>query len=212
MSEDTDRDSTSEGQVDSVVGGTNCSVDSTDPINPIVNADASPILTLTMGTNMTNSGTTTDPILDASGGGGAIQGGRVSRTSGVTGRGNSNTSMSWETEVYDDNSFIDIAGDSTRLTIPSGVTRVNVSALILSSSVDIGVRCALIIAKHNSSDVFQINAAFTEVTSVDATPSISVCALGIDVVAGDIIHIKHLFDDTSWTFAGGNACIQDVSP
>ena len=34
------------GQVDSVVGGTNCSVDATDPINPIVNADAAPIQSL----------------------------------------------------------------------------------------------------------------------------------------------------------------------
>lgn len=38
FSEDTDKDSAG-GQVDSVVGGTNCAVDATDPVNPIVNAD-----------------------------------------------------------------------------------------------------------------------------------------------------------------------------
>jgi len=54
------------GQVDSVVGGTNISVDATDPVNPIVNLDAAITGTSVNGVTLSNAGAATN-YLDETG-------------------------------------------------------------------------------------------------------------------------------------------------
>ena len=59
------------GQVDSVVAGTNTSIDATDPVNPIVNVPTLGVESIVAGTNVTVDATDpVNPIVSASGGGG----------------------------------------------------------------------------------------------------------------------------------------------
>jgi hypothetical protein len=59
------------GQVNTVVGGTNATVDATDPVNPIINVPSLGVEALVAGTNITIDATDpANPIVSASGGGG----------------------------------------------------------------------------------------------------------------------------------------------
>ena len=76
------------GQVDSVVGGTDITVDATDPINPIVNftgTTGGQVDTVTGGTDITVTGTATDPIINFSGstGTGTVTSVAVSGSDGI---------------------------------------------------------------------------------------------------------------------------------
>ncbi len=51
------------GQVDSVVAGTNVTVDATDPANPIVSADAVPVIAVDFGTFIQGTPTDAEKIL-----------------------------------------------------------------------------------------------------------------------------------------------------
>ena len=63
-----------------------------------------------------------------------VQGARVELSSGQSMTGGSTTTISWETEVFDDNGMVDIAGNPTRLTVPTGVTRACLNAGIDTAS------------------------------------------------------------------------------
>lgn len=111
VSEDTDKDSVviPGGQVDSIVAGTNIdNIDNTDPVNPIINAAAG-------------------------GGGGAFSGALVFHSLAQT--VNSTTSaLVWDSEDYDVGGWHDNVSNTSRLTVPAGVSFVKVSGGAMDTS------------------------------------------------------------------------------
>lgn len=223
------------GQVDSVVGGTNCSVDATDPVNPIVNADTQNNAKVTTKGDIEGFSTvaaripvgTNDQVLTAdstqalglkwatpAAGGGGVSAGRVSKTTD-TGMDNTFAALVWGFEDYDDDGFIDLGASNTRLTVPTGVTRVNVQAYIrpLTSSYTTGDYLNTYIRHFNSSSVLQANVV-VDVNVKDAGGAIfgHAVALGIPCVATDYFEIWLIPEDTAWTLTEAHATIQDVSP
>ncbi len=185
VSEDTDKDAN--GHLQSVVAGTNItSIDNTDPVNPVINAATQ--------AGVANSGAV------------------VTVTADLTSLGNTSTAIPWETEESDDNDFIDIAGAPTELTVPTGVTRVNISAFYRYTLVLAAQSVGMEIARWNSSDVFQEYVGFSQQTSPNGgAGSIAVTALNCACVAGDYFTVTHFTGDTAWTIIQARASIQDVT-
>jgi len=184
VSEDTDKDAS--GHLQSVVAGTGIdNIDSSDPVNPVINA--TPVVTSISGAKITQSGT-------------------------QSGIGTATTRVEWDTEEYDDDSFADLVSDNERFTIPAGVTRVNVSAYISGTAMTSGNDIRFAIQKYNSSDVFQetsLSARF--VTNASGQASAAGAVLGINVVAGDYIVVTVNHNDASWQINDAHAVIQDAS-
>ena len=145
-------------------------------------------------------------------GGGAISAGRVVRTSGVAVSGATLQALVWQTEDYDDDTFVDLGTDDDRLTVPTGVTRVNVMVFLGMSGMTAGGRQNLSIRRYSAADALIEIVGNTEISAEDTTGALSVTALGVTCVAGEYFEANHFFDDSSWTFDKGNFCIQDVSP
>lgn len=237
MSENTDADEITAGVVETIVAGTNIdSIDSSDPANPIVNAAAGSgetntasnvggetgtvfkqkagvdleFKTLKAGTNITINNNASDIEIVAAGGGGSTSGAHVRRDTDlpiVT-----TTDIVWQTESYDDDSFIDIGSDPTHITVPSGVTRVNISCnLKFTNTVTVGTNYILEIRHLNSSDALQERVAGQNGQWGTGAPNVSACALGVPVVATDYFEVRIFCSDTTVTIDHAQATIQDVS-
>jgi uncharacterized protein (DUF1684 family) len=120
---------------------------------------------------------------------------------------------SYQTEIYDDNGFIDIAGNPTRLTVGAGVTRVNIaSSLTTTNTVTVGSTFEHIIRHKNSGGsviTATVCGAKNECEAVTFTSSVS--SLGVAVTAGDYFEVIVFFSDSSVTLDFMTATIQDVS-
>ncbi len=144
--------------------------------------------------------------------GGSTSAGRAVRTSGVAVSGATLQALVWQTEDYDDDTFVDLGTDDDRLTVPTGVTRVNVECFLGMSGMTAGGRQNLSIRRYSAADALIEIVANTEISAEDTTGALTVSALGVTCVAGEYFEANHFFDDSSWTFDKGNFCIQDVSP
>lgn len=119
--------------------------------------------------------------------------------------------MSFATEVYDDNGFADLGTNDDRLTVPTGVTRVNVSAHLEMSAVLGGTGNRAEIQLFNSSDVLQNSVAGHSADHFYDTPRISMTALGVPVTAGDYFVVRSIFEDSTTTIEYKSFAIQTVS-
>ncbi len=175
------------------------------------NTDADTIATGTVtsvnaGTNVTVTGTATDPIINAVAGG--IPAARMSRTTNLTMDGNQ--IITFTTEDYDDNDLVTISGTTDRFTIPTGVTRVNVYFDAVFFNMGAG-RYNMIVDHLDSGDSVLYTQVLNE-SVVDTLPAGQGVILGLSVVATDYIQFRITADDTSYTLTVANATIQDVSP
>ena len=229
VSEDTDKDAGT--SINSVVAGTNVTVTGT-ATDPVVNADAQDNAKVTTKGDLegfstvaaripvgTNTQVLTADSAEALGvkwaapaAGSAPSGCSVSIGSDITGQGSSVQDIDFDTEDYDDNAFWSVSNPE-RFTIPSGVTRVNVSAFIGGSLQTTGTGFGIFLRLYNSSDVFQYDIAVDYSDSTSTTPVRSIAALGAVVAAGDYVRVMSWSEtDASWTIIKGRACIQDVTP
>lgn len=136
--------------------------------------------------------------------------GRVSRSTNLlVGAG---SVVNWTTEDYDDNNFATISGTTDRLTVPTGVTRVNLDTGLESTGHTVGglQRIALILYSSGGSNLGTI--AANEAEMGDTTPSLSVTALGFPVTAGQYVRVFVDGVDASWTITDSYLTMQDVSP
>ena len=151
------------------------------------------------------------PVATGSGGGAGPSAAKVSLSSTLTGRGDSTTDIVFDTEDYDDNAYH--SGTSAKLTVPSGVTRVNLNANVFFSSVTVSVRSFILISRYNSSDVFQEVVAESACTTPNSTYGLSASVLGAECVAGDYFVARSRAVDASHSVNTGTTfTIQDVSP
>lgn len=181
------------GQVNTVVGGDDITVDATDPVNPIVNLDAS-ITAIVNSVTLTAAGAATNFLNEAGAysvpaGGGAFSGALVQQIGSQSIPNGANTTVTgYTTEVYDTDAFHDNATNPERLTIPTGVTKVQAIAGILWASNATGER-TIIITKN----------AGTDQVKVTVQPSNSfeqqVITPVIEVVATDFLTVE-VFQDT----------------
>lgn len=178
-----DTDKDASGHLQSVVAGTGIdNIDNTDPVNPVINATVA----------------------------GGSSGARVRRDANQA-IATTYTAV-WDSEVYDDNDFIDIGSNADRMTVPTGVTRVNLSAYLrTTSSVSVGSDYSLSIKHYNAADALQETVASVEANTVFTTTQISLAALGIPCVATDYFEVDIFFSDSSVTTDIITATIQDAS-
>lgn len=267
------------GVVATVVGGTNCSVDATDPVNPIVNADTQnnakvttkgdlegfssvaaripvgtdthvltadsgealglkwaapaggytdPLTTkgdlvafdtatkrLPVGTNdqvLTADSTTAEGVAwKTAAGGGSNSAGGMRRDTNLA-VGGLTSGLVFQTEDYDDDSFIDIAGNPSRLTVPTGMTRANVFFnIVTTATVTLDSDFEMVIRRFNSSDVAQEDVGVYKSNAAAVTYGASVAALGVVCVATDYFELIMFFADGSVTLDFATAVIQDVT-
>lgn len=150
-------------------------------------------------------------LTESAGAAGGPQGCELVVTTPITGRSTGATPITWETEVYDDNGFFS-GGDPTKLTIPTGVTRVNVSAYFTATSFTDATELGLFITLYDSGDSFIQNISVERLNAGSTTPGINAAAFGITVSPTDYILIRHLAGDASWDISGARCSIQDVTP
>lgn len=96
------------------------------------------------------------------------------------------TAISWDTEVYDDFDYHSTATNQSRLTVPTGVSRVDLGASVLLVNVAQGDNVRLFIRKNGSFDFDGAvgQAEDTEATGVTSR-GISVAAVGVPCTGGD---------------------------
>lgn len=123
----------------------------------------------------------------------AIQGARAERSTGQSLTGGVTTAMIWQTEVFDDNGMIDIAGNPTRITVPIGVTRVCVDAGIDTGSVS-QATIQVGITKNGGG---LIGESFVGIEGAfGGSKGISLSTGIINVVAGDFFEVKVVMPST----------------
>lgn len=106
----------------------------------------------------------------------------------------------FQTETYDDDGFADIGTDPERLTVPTGVTRVNVSTtMTTTATITDASGYALRINRINSSDVFQETVACANAAVGIVSLVASAAAVGVACVAGDYFIVNVNFDDSTVT-------------
>jgi len=220
------------GQVDSVVGGTNCSVDAGDPVNPIVNADTQNNAKVTTKGDLEGFSTvaaripigTDTHVLTAdssealglkwappAGGGGTPNSARITRLTNQTMDGNEIVQFTAAT-YDDDGGFEDLGTNNDRFTIPSGVTRVNISIQAETSGISASTYVRMSI-DHLDSGLSTIDLyTMMEADTGSGIPAYSVSLQGLPVTATDVIRFRFLTEDASWTLTKARAVITDVSP
>jgi hypothetical protein len=96
--------------------------------------------------------------------------------------------LTWNSEIYDTDGFhSNSTSDYTKLTVPSGVSRVNVSATARIENVTASVSAALTLLK-NGSNTFD-GAAGQHVTSSFSTRNLNLAAIGVPVSSGDYFEV-----------------------
>jgi len=146
----------------------------------------------------------------AGGGGGATRKGCYIEDSESDPHGAGFQTLTFDTEVYDDDGFATLGTNNDRLTVPVGITRVNVSAYIEMSAVAGGTGNRFSIRHFNSSDVLQKEVAGHSADHFYDTPRISATALGVEVVAGDYFEVQSIFEDSTTTIQYRSFSIQDA--
>jgi len=120
--------------------------------------------------------------------------------------------ISFNTEVYDDNDFATLGTNDDRLTVPTGVTRVNISCYLeISAGVAAGTGNRLSIRHKNSGGTVIREVAGHSADHFYDTPRISCAGIGIPVTAGDYFEILSIFEDSTVTLAYRSFSIQVVS-
>ena len=147
----------------------------------------------------------------AGGGGGSISGAHVRRDTDLA--ISADTLLVWQTESYDDDSFIDLGTNDDRITIPTGVTRVNLNAsLSTTGTVANGSDFELKFNHFTSGGSFIATIAASKGQTGSTTHGCIVSLLGYPVTAGEYIETRIFFSDTTVTVDFATATIQDVSP
>jgi hypothetical protein len=119
--------------------------------------------------------------------------------------------VAFQTEIYDDDGFIDLGADATRITVPTDVTRVNVNAVLLTTStVTIGTNFEFLIRHKNSGGTI-LNDIVNKGQVGAALFGNTVTVLGLSVAATDYFEFLIFFSDTTVTLDFVIATIQDVS-
>lgn len=122
------------------------------------------------------------------------------------------TDIVWQTEVFDDNSFVDIGTNNDRMTVPTGVTRVNVSCSVTyTNTVTVGSNYILWITQFNSGGTEIEKVAGQNGQWGTGAPTVSACALSVPCVATDYFEVRVFNSDAAVTIAFATASIQDVS-
>jgi hypothetical protein len=231
MSENTDSEEIAAGTVTSVNAGTNVTVTGTAS-DPIINADTQNNAKVTTKGDIEGFSTvaaripvgTNDDVLTAdstaalgvswktpAAGGGGVVGGRALRTTSAS-SGGTNYTLVYQTEDYDDSTFIDLGTDNDRFTVPTGVTRINLQCYLDMSNITVGAGVSVAFALYNSSDVFQRNLSMSRAHNTTAFMDVTISALGITVTPGEYIEVQLFSSDSSYTINAASATIQDVSP
>ncbi len=229
VSEDTDKD----GSVATIIAGTNIdSIDSSDPRNPIINAAAGSGGANTTKGDLEGFSTvaaripvgTNDQVLTAdsaqalgvkwatsAGGGGAPSACVLVRTSSVAKVGGT-VAVNWETVTYDDDSWSDLGTNNTKLTVPTGVTRVNITTQLNGSSFSTNTDLTTVIEHYDSGDSLLAVVASSICSAANTTfPKANTAVLGVECVVTDYFVVNHLSADTSWNLLNARVCIQDAS-
>jgi hypothetical protein len=102
--------------------------------------------------------------------------------------------VAWDSEVYDDNSWHDNVTNNTRLTVPSGVSRVRVGGAVRVANGTAGVQIQLTIQKNASAN-FDGNMGMTA-TTFGATSLMSIASGPISVSAGDYFELLLAYSTT----------------
>lgn len=169
QSEDTDRNDLTAGIVETIVAGTNITVDSTDPANPIVTAA-----------------------------GGATFHGAYVEDSDTVARTTAALVNTYDTEVYDTDAFGDLGTDNDRLTVPANVTKVQVSSHIDATGIAAGTAGYSAITQYNSSDavIREFGASFTTGNTLRLHTLVTPVVV---VSSGDYFKLETDANDASWS-------------
>jgi hypothetical protein len=148
----------------------------------------------TAGQVLTSNGAGADPTFEAASGSSTFVGAMVKKSADETGANfTTAAAVAWNTEVYDTDAFHDTVTNNSRLTVPSGITKVDVKGTIRLNSVSANVLTQIAIRKNGSVD-YDGHAA-QDTSNGQTTRDLSVTALGVPVTAGDYFEL-YLFQQT----------------
>jgi hypothetical protein len=143
------------------------------------------------------------------GGGASVSGAFLERTAGLS--AGTSTVVTFPTEVYDDNGF-GAGGTTDRVTVPTGVTRANLSGFMQGTGNTANSPQQMVINQYDVSDVFIRAVGANDFETGDTSPRINVAAFGVPCVATDYFQMSVSGGDASWTISAAHMSIQDVTP
>ena len=198
VSKDTDADGGVGGQVNTVVAGTNCTVDATDAVNPIVNVtDPTPLTTkgdlltydtadarLAVGTNaqvLTADSAEATGMKWADPAAAPTFSGALVTNTGAQTVNSTISALTWDTEAYDVGGWHDTGTNPERLTVPSGVAYVRICMNMVDTASITGQWNATLY--KNGSATF--NGACTNEIDTAGGDGVSITSPVIPVVATD---------------------------
>lgn len=139
--------------------------------------------------------------LAAAGGGGSYRGALVTKAANQTTANYTvnPTYVAWDTESYDTDSIHDNVTNNSRLTVPSGVTKVRVSGQISLDLVTNSVYIFTVIDKNGITTAYTGQPAHSSAIPA-AFPIVSVTSPALTVTSGDYFQLRCLIQtDTSVT-------------
>lgn len=118
-----------------------------------------------------------------------FSGAMVRKASDLTGVDYTGTGVviTWDTEIYDVGGWHDTVTNNSRMTVPTGVTKVNLSAQIRLTNVTANTLTQVNIFKNGS--VVYSGSAVQDTYSTATTRNMSVTTLGVECVAGDYFEV-----------------------
>lgn len=137
------------------------------------------------------NGTTWAQIVEGGGGGVTFSGALVKKTATQSLSASTNALVTWDAEEYDDGGWHSTTTDTSRMTVPSGVTRVRLAARI--SRDNITDQLVVNILK-NGADAIGMPWSDTENSGTD---SVSVASAVVAVTAGDYFEVQAYTNNAS---------------
>lgn len=170
---------------------------------------ANDTLTLAAGANITlttNAGTDTVTIAAAGASLPAYKGAMVTKAADQTAANYSaGAVVAWDSELYDTDSFHESVTNPSRLTIPSGVTKVNITAALCLTLVAANEWTLVLLQKNGSPTFSGASANFSTSNGTSRFPSTTV--IGVPVTAGDYFEaFLQTQIDTSITVLAARSC------
>jgi len=197
------------GGVTEVLAGANVVVDSTDPAKPVVSSTASGgVSSVVAGANIAVDNTDpNNPVVSSTASGSSTFHGASMRVTTDINNRNGTYTIPFGFVEYDTDGFTSHGVDDTKLTIPAGVAKVQVTSFVELGNHSTSIPVTMHIKLYNSAGVYQRRWAGGNELGYDSTLA-TITTPCVQVSAGDYFIVVVVTTDTAWSVTTADLAVE----